>query len=196
MQDLVECNSCFSAVIYSQCQTAVESVLAMLCAARRNNACKLAALILGLLSLAHILTASELLGCDESFYRNTPPQRVTESGLERRCHSLGAGRTFVSLYHPGHQSDVYTALRLGQHNAWGKGTTEELVSRSVFLVLVIATTTKHLIRRAKAVTLNRNCELHCLCFGLSHIWLYDSSTILLDLNMLCSFKHPSLLRAV
>lgn len=138
MQDLVECNCCFSAVIYSQCQTAVESVLAMLCAARRNNVCELAVLILGLLSLAHILTASELLECEQSFYRNTPPQWVTKSDLERRCHNLGAGRSFVSLYHPGHQSNVYTALHLGQHNAWGKGTTEELVRRSVFLVLFIA----------------------------------------------------------
>ncbi|KAF4088472.1 hypothetical protein AMELA_G00082670 [Ameiurus melas] len=98
----------------------------MLCAARRNNVCGLAALIVGLLSLAHIITASERLECEESFYRNTPPQRVTESGLERRCHSLGAGRTFVSLYHPGRQCDVYTALHLGPHNAWGKGTAEEL----------------------------------------------------------------------
>ncbi|MCI4374738.1 hypothetical protein PGIGA_G00009470 [Pangasianodon gigas] len=98
----------------------------MLCTARRNNVRELAVLILGLLPLAHILTASEVLECEESFYRNTPPQRVTEWGLERRCHSLGAGRTFVSLYHPGHQSNVYTALHLGQHNAWGKGTTEEL----------------------------------------------------------------------
>lgn len=133
LQDLIECNCCFSAVIYSLCQTAVESVLAMLCAAPRNKVCGLAALILGLLSLAHILTASELLECEESFYRNTPPQRVTESGLEKRCHRLGAGRTFVSLYHPGQQANVYTALRLGQHNAWGKGINEELVRRSAFL---------------------------------------------------------------
>ncbi|KAK3571882.1 hypothetical protein QTP86_020559, partial [Hemibagrus guttatus] len=110
----------------SQCQTAVERVLAMLCAARRSNVCQPAALILGLLSLAQILPASQQLECEESFYRNTPPQLVTESGLERRCHSLGAGRTFVSLHHPGHQSDVYTALHLGQHNVWGKGTSEEL----------------------------------------------------------------------
>lgn len=139
LQDLVECKYCFSAVIYSHCQTAVESVLAMLCAARRSNVCGLAALIVGLLSLAHIITASEQLECEESFYRNTPPQRVTESGLERRCHSLGAGRTFVSLYHPGRQSDVYTALHLGPHNAWGEGTAEELVRRSVFRFLFIAT---------------------------------------------------------
>lgn len=138
MQDRVECNCCFGAVIYSQCQTAVESVLAMLCKTRRSNVCEPAALILGLLSLAHILTASNLLECQESFYRNTPPQRVTESGLERRCHSLGAGRTFVSLYHPGHQSNVYTALHLGQHNAWGKGTSEESVRKPVFIVLSVA----------------------------------------------------------
>lgn len=117
----------------------------MLCTTQKNNVCELVALILGLLSLAHIVTASELVKCKESFYRNTPPQQVTESGLDRRCHSLGAGRTFLSLYHPGHQSDVYTALHLGQHNAWGKGTTEELVRRSVFLVLSIAEITKHLM---------------------------------------------------
>ncbi|GAA6097268.1 endonuclease domain-containing 1 protein [Tachysurus ichikawai] len=98
----------------------------MLCAARRGNVCEPAALILGLLSLVHIISASELLKCEESFYRNISPQLVTESGLERRCHSLGAGRNFVSLYHPGHQSNVYTALHLGQHNVWGKGTNEEL----------------------------------------------------------------------
>lgn len=153
LQDLVECNRCFSAVIYSQCQTAVESVLAMLCATRRTNVCELAVLILGLLSLACILTASE---CEESFYRNTPPQWVIESGLERRCHSLGAGRTFLSLYHPGHQSNIYAALHLGQHNAWGKGTAGESVRRSVFLVLSIASITKHLIRGAKAVSINCN----------------------------------------
>lgn len=141
MQDLVECNCCFSAVIYSQCQTAVESVLAMLCTARRSNLCEFAVLILGLLSLTHIGTASELVECGESFYRNTPPQWVIESGLDRRCHSLGAGRTFLSLHHPGHQSNVYTALHLGQHNAWGEETTEQLVRRSIFLAEI----TKHLI---------------------------------------------------
>ncbi|KAM9487923.1 uncharacterized protein Hap1MRO34_005027 [Clarias gariepinus] len=95
----------------------------MPCTARRNAVCGLAALILGLLSLAHVVTASE---CEQSFYRNTPPERVTESGLERKCHSLGGGRTFISLHHPGRQSDVYTALHLGEHNAWGKGTAGEV----------------------------------------------------------------------
>ncbi|TSR27788.1 hypothetical protein Baya_11823 [Bagarius yarrelli] len=98
----------------------------MLCAARRSNVCEPAALILGLLSLAYILPASELLKCEDSFYRNTPPPWVTESGLDRRCNSLGVGRTFVSLRHPGHQPIVYTALRLDQNNAWGKGTNDVL----------------------------------------------------------------------
>ncbi|XP_062847686.1 uncharacterized protein LOC134310099 [Trichomycterus rosablanca] len=83
--------------------------------------CGLAPLIVGLFCLAQTISASE---CEKSFYKNTPPQRVTESGLERRCHSLGDGRQFVSLYHPESQANVYTALRVGQHNAWGKGTKE------------------------------------------------------------------------
>lgn len=145
LQDRVECNCCFSAVIYSQCQAAVESVLVMLCTARRSNLCEIAVLILGLLSLTQLETASELVECEESFYRNSPPQLVTESDLDRRCHSLGAGRTFLSLYHPGQQSNVYTALHLGQYNAWGEETTEELVRRSFFLVRSIAEITKHLI---------------------------------------------------
>lgn len=117
--------------------------------------CGLAALILGLLSLAHVVTASE---CEQSFYRNTPPERVTESGLERKCHSLGGGRTFISLHHPGRQSDVYTALHLGEHNAWGKGTAGEVVRRSVVFFLYT---------RSQSCNCKLLIKLHCFCLVLN-----------------------------
>ncbi|XP_036436253.1 uncharacterized protein LOC118814652 [Colossoma macropomum] len=83
-----------------------------------------AALTLGLLAQALTASHPEPLHCEDSFYRHTTPKHISHSGLERRCHG-SAGRSFTSLYHPGCQSSVYTALHLSHNNGWGKGAAEE-----------------------------------------------------------------------
>lgn len=61
------------------------------------------------------------LQCQECFFRGTPPQSLSELGLEQRCHRHLTGRPFASLYNTNCQTTVYTALHLGLNNGWGRG---------------------------------------------------------------------------
>ncbi|XP_056097816.1 uncharacterized protein LOC130076672 isoform X2 [Rhinichthys klamathensis goyatoka] len=61
------------------------------------------------------------LQCQECFFRGTPPQSLSELGLEQRCHRHLTARPFASLYNSNCQTTVYTALHLGLNNGWGRG---------------------------------------------------------------------------
>lgn len=74
------------------------------------------------------------LQCQECFFRGTPPQSLSELGLEQRCHRHLTGRPFASLYNTNCQTTVYTALHLSLNNGWGRGE-QSMVRLGVFLSL-------------------------------------------------------------
>ncbi|XP_051577237.1 uncharacterized protein LOC127454225 isoform X1 [Myxocyprinus asiaticus] len=61
------------------------------------------------------------LRCQECFFKGTPPQSLSELGLEQRCYRHQTGRPFASLYNTNCQTTVYTALHLSLTNGWGRG---------------------------------------------------------------------------
>ncbi|XP_067260197.1 endonuclease domain-containing 1 protein isoform X3 [Chanodichthys erythropterus] len=82
-----------------------------------------AVLFNGVLVWASTNTALDpgFLQCQECFFKGTPPQSLSELGLEQRCHRHLTGRPFASLYNTNCQTTVYTALHLSLNNGWGRG---------------------------------------------------------------------------
>ncbi|XP_067304957.1 endonuclease domain-containing 1 protein isoform X2 [Pseudorasbora parva] len=70
---------------------------------------------------AHTDLVPGFLQCQECFFKGTPPQSLSELGLEQRCHRHLTGRPFASLFNTNCQTTVYTALHLSLHNGWGRG---------------------------------------------------------------------------
>ncbi|XP_056330892.1 uncharacterized protein LOC130242941 [Danio aesculapii] len=61
------------------------------------------------------------LQCHDCFFRGSPPQALSDVGLEQRCHRHLTGRPFASLFNTNCQSTVFTALHLSLNNGWGRG---------------------------------------------------------------------------
>lgn len=59
--------------------------------------------------------------CHECFFRGSPPQALSDVGLEQTCHTHLTGRPFASLFNTNCQSTVFTALHLSLNNGWGRG---------------------------------------------------------------------------
>lgn len=95
------------------------------------------------------------LQCQECFLRGTPPQSLSELGLEQRCHRHLTGRPFASLYNTNCQTTVYTALHLSLNNGWGRGE-QSTVRLSVFLSL--SHCLGALYRLEHAYLLKRHCD--------------------------------------
>ncbi|XP_052003081.1 uncharacterized protein LOC127658044 isoform X2 [Xyrauchen texanus] len=102
---------------------AVSRVLAMLFALPKLVLCVSGVLFHALLARAstHTVLDPGFFQCQECFFKSTPPQSLSDLGLEQKCHKHLTGRPFASLYNTNCQSVVYTALQLSLTNGWGRG---------------------------------------------------------------------------